>query len=134
MADNRQRQPLSNALLRTVWLFQAIVAGPTFVILGLLVFIALYDQYIDVYYFVTHLCTAIFAGAIIFIVVVQRKIPYEVSNPRLTLIFEIAKSVFATALWIWLMMDSLFGPHRRYRGSYTKPLITASAISSLLLL
>jgi hypothetical protein len=47
------------------------------------------------------------AAAIIFITLVQ----FRTRNPpKLTFWFEFAKSILATALWLWLVFDSAFGP------------------------
>lgn len=50
--------------------------------------------------------TALMASGIIFVVIVQRKV---VSTKLLTLQFEAIKTVLATGLWIWLMLDSALG-------------------------
>jgi hypothetical protein len=49
---------------------------------------------------------AIFAGGIIFIVLMQRKL--GISNKYLTTIFEVSKSMLGTVMWVWLMLDSAF--------------------------
>jgi hypothetical protein len=51
--------------------------------------------------------TALMAAGIIFIVLVQRKI---IVSGFLTFEFEVAKSLLATGLWLWLVLDSAFGP------------------------
>lgn len=49
---------------------------------------------------------AIFAGGIIFIVLMQRKL--GISNMYLTTLFEAGKSILGTVMWVWLMLDSAF--------------------------
>ncbi|KPI37476.1 uncharacterized protein AB675_10374 [Cyphellophora attinorum] len=74
------------------------------------------------------------AGGIIFTVLLQRKIPTGKTSKSMTLRFEILKSVLATALWLWLLLDAIFGPRDHY--SYYKDRsqrIMVAAISSLLL-
>jgi hypothetical protein len=77
--------------------------------------------------------TALMSAGIVFIVYVQRK---AIATPFQALMFETAKSVFATGLWLWLILDSAFGP---WRDNYTKPeyvrrRVQRDALASLLLL
>lgn len=55
----------------------------------------------------TDTVTAIMAAGIIFCVYVQRKA--QISTTQ-SLLFEAAKSVLATGLWLWFVLDSAFGP------------------------
>ena len=74
------------------------------------------------------------AAGIIFIVIVQRKVS---STDLLTLQFEVAKSILATGLWLWLMLDSAFGPwkRRQYRDpSREVPRRVARAATAAILL
>lgn len=127
-------EALDQLFLRTVWIFQAIAAGPTFVILGGAAIINLLHTYDAICDFVTHLVTALLAAGVIFIVLVQRKISPEKTSKRLTLKFEVAKSVLATVLWIWLLLDAIFGPSNHYSSVYRVVRIKASVVASLLLL
>lgn len=65
-------------------------------------------------------------------------IQYRVLMSRkVTLYFEIAKSSFATAIWLWLILDAAFGPglRRYYYGDYPKgPMVIRAAISVTILL
>ena len=98
MADD-----IGRVFLAKAWLFQAIVAGPTFVVLGLCAMMAMWDGGgWSVYDFVTFLSTATMAGLIIFVVLVQRQLALDAAH-RWTLRFEIAKSALASGLWVWLM-------------------------------
>ena len=65
------------------------------------------------------------AAGIVFLVFVQRKIFAPPSRQQaavqfqigdftpegLSLLFEVAKAVLATAMWIWLLLDSAVGPN-----------------------
>ena len=110
---------IAPVFLTKAWLFQAIIAGPTFVVLGLCAMVAIWDgTYWSVYDFITLLCTAIMAGGIIFLAVVQRQLARDAATVgvgrRWALWFEGAKCVLATGLWVWLMADALWGPGRSY--------------------
>ena len=134
MDTPKKNQSLTQAFLTTIWIFQLIAAGPIFVWLGLAVIFNLFYTFDRAYDFITHLCTSLLAAGILFIVLVQRKLGDSSSLP-LTLKFEMAKSVCATALWVWLMLDAIFGPEDHYgyrQGRRTR--ITASAISCVLVL
>jgi hypothetical protein len=74
------------------------------------------------------------AAGIIFAVWVQYKVPM---SRKVTLYFEIAKSAFATAIWLWLILDAAFGPgiQRYYYVNYPrKPMVIRAAISVFILL
>lgn len=128
------QQPLSLAFLTTIWVFQLVAAGPIFIWLGLAAIFNLFYTFDRAYDFITHLCTSLFAASIFFIVLVQRKVDDRVGR-RLTLRFEIAKSGFATALWVWLMMDAVFGPEDHY-GNWEprQSRVVAAGFSVILLL
>ena len=77
------------------------------------------------------------AAGIVFIVFVQRKTfassrqPVQIGDftpEGLSFLFEVAKSVLATAMWIWLLLDSAVGPN-----AYHDRVVTA-VISGVLLL
>jgi hypothetical protein len=76
---------------------------------------------------------SLFSSGIVFAVWIQRSVRM---SRKVTLYFEIAKSTFATAIWLWLILDAAFGPGlRRYRGDYPRtPLVTRAAISVIVLL
>lgn len=128
-------QPIGQLFLRATWLFQAIVAGPTFVLLGFLAFIDLWSPYAgSIYDFVTHIGTALLAAGIIFLVVIQRKIPADETITPLMLNFETAKAGLASGLWLWLMLDATLSPRARdNQGRLNQTRIAASAISFALL-
>jgi hypothetical protein len=81
---------------------------------------------------------ALMSGGILFIIMTQRYAT-EVLTKKINLYFEIVKSALATAIWLWFMADSIWGPQRHYyynpppdrsRG----PKIIRSAISVVCLL
>ena len=73
------------------------------------------------------------SAGIVFIVYVQRK---AIATPFQAFMFEIVKSVLATGLWLWLILDSAFGPGRGYYTDpkYVKRRVQRDALASLLLL
>ena len=93
---------IGRAFLAKAWLFQAIIASPTFVVLGATAMFAVWEpNYWTVYDFITFSFTATMAGGIIFLVLVQRQLPTV--GKLWTFRFEMAKAAIATGLWIWLM-------------------------------
>lgn len=75
-----------------------------------------------------------FAAGIIFTVFVQRNANM---SKTITLYFEEAKSGLATGVWLWLLLDTIFGPEHHYWYYYNGPRgprITRAAISVILLL
>ena len=84
--------------------------------------------------------TAFMAAGIVFIVYVQRR---AIATPYQVLMLEAAKSVLATGLWLWLILDSAFGPWRVQHHDhapdtyvdpdYVKRRVQHDALASLLL-
>ncbi|KAF2789883.1 hypothetical protein K505DRAFT_365216 [Melanomma pulvis-pyrius CBS 109.77] len=109
-----QVRPLDEQILRTAGLFQALAAFPIAFFLGSCAWFALFDTYSQgyFYYFFADSMTALMAAGIIFVVIVQRKV---VATKLLTLQFEAGKTVLATGLWVWLMLDSALGRWSRER-------------------
>ncbi|ORX99609.1 hypothetical protein BCR34DRAFT_576409 [Clohesyomyces aquaticus] len=114
-APNRD---LGAQMIRTLGAFQAIVSFPIGLLLGFFTFMRLLDSWYDYYgwyyYFITDLINGLMALGITFVVVVQRRVALDKTK---TLMFEGVKYGLATAMWLWLLMDSLFGPwtHSDYR-------------------
>ncbi|KAF2109617.1 hypothetical protein BDV96DRAFT_585036 [Lophiotrema nucula] len=105
-----QSRDLGSQMIRTLGLFQALVSFPIGLVLGSFDFAELlfpYVYYGYYYYFVTYLFTCLMALGITFIVITQRR---TVLDNTKRLVFEGVKSGLATGLWLWLLMDSLFGP------------------------
>ncbi|KAF2660333.1 hypothetical protein K491DRAFT_688379 [Lophiostoma macrostomum CBS 122681] len=115
MADaSTHQRPLGQQMLRGIGIFQVIAALPTMVILGGCAYAQLFYSYERFYFFVADALNALLAAAIIFIVYIQRK---AALTPLLTLLFESLKSVFATAMWVWLILDAAFGPWKEWYGA-----------------
>lgn len=125
---------LGPAFLRTLWIFQALAATPIVVFLSVGAYSHFLFTFDTVYDLITTLCNAIFAGAIIFIVLIQRAIPAEQTTIHLTLRFEVAKSTLATTMWAWLMSDALLNPLNRYRFYDRVMRMKAAAVTAILLL
>lgn len=134
MTDS-ERRPLGQQMLRGVGIFQALAALPTMIILGICAYEQLFYAYDLYYYFIADSMTALMAAGIVFIVYVQRKA--VVTNFQ-TLLFETIKSILATGLWLWLILDSAFGPWK-YRyvyhdGKDVERRVKRAALSSILLI
>jgi hypothetical protein len=71
------------------------------------------------------------SAIILFVIIMQRQ---GAISKRLTLIMEVVKSSCATAVWIWLVLDSAFGPHNGYGDTPKGPRIIRSIISCVTLL
>lgn len=132
-ANDSSTPRLCSTFLHTYWLFQAIFAGPISAALALSAFVRLLNTHGPIYDFVTQVCNAILAGAIVFTVLIQQRMPVTQVSKALTLRFEIAKSVLATILWIWLMMDAAFGPQNEYDYYKRRPRVISAAVSSVVL-
>ncbi|KAF2430171.1 hypothetical protein EJ08DRAFT_254222 [Tothia fuscella] len=123
--------------LRTAWLFQALAAAPTLLFLGAFAYFCVFgygDEY-WLYDFIASFLNTFFSAGIVFVVLIQRKI-HNPSN-ELTLYFEATKSVLATVMWVWLVLDRAFGPWARYGygGEPDRmPSVVRSAICSVILL
>ncbi|KAL1797346.1 hypothetical protein ACET3X_003952 [Alternaria dauci] len=135
-------RPLGQQTLRGFGIFQAIVSIPTMVILGFFAWEQMIFPYQeDFYFFFAPSMTALMAAGIVFIVYVQRK---AIATPYQVLLFEAAKSVLATGLWLWLILDSAFGPwrvqhHEHAPDTYVDPdyvrrRVQHDALASLLLI
>jgi hypothetical protein len=133
-ADERNAQHLGATFLQTYWLFQAIFSGPISAALAISAFVRLLNTHGPIYDFVTQVCNAILSGAIVFIVLIQQRLPAHQNSKPLTLRFEVAKSALATALWVWLMCDSAFGPQNEYDYYKRKPRVVSASVASIVLL
>jgi hypothetical protein len=104
-------------MVRTAGLFQALVALPTMIIMGSYIFQQLFNGYwvsTRIYDFITFTFNAFLSAFILFIIIVQRQDAFLSLSPSYKLVFEGLKSGFATAVWLWLLLDACFGPDRRY--------------------
>ena len=98
---------LGHTFLSRAWIFQAVIASPILLTLGIYCFVAIYDGHAPIYDFVMYLGNTILAAGVVFIVLVQRKVQTEMllsteKGRRLGFWFEVGKSVMATALWAWV--------------------------------
>jgi len=126
---------IGDELLRATWFFQAGCALPTLFVLGVMAFVELFEPRISLYDFITDLSNALFAAAIIFLVIVQRRIPLSFLDQ---LRFEAGKAFFASAMWLWLFLDALLAHKERDRGNpyyedERRRRVTRAAIASVLL-
>ncbi|KUJ12765.1 uncharacterized protein LY89DRAFT_687722 [Mollisia scopiformis] len=120
-------------MARTTGLFQALVALPTMFFMGEVSMVALFQSRIPIYDFIASTFNALFAAGIIFIVFVQRNVTM---SKTITVYFEEAKSGLATAVWLWLLLDTICGPEHHYWYYYSGPRgarIIRAAISIILL-
>ncbi|KAH8653348.1 hypothetical protein BX600DRAFT_470624 [Xylariales sp. PMI_506] len=132
--DNSAGNPprtLGEEFLRTLWIFQGIAALPIFLILGFLAVVNLFSTYERLYDFITHFTCTILSAGILYIVYVQRILP--TTTRLLTLRFEVTKSALASVLWLWLLLDAIFGPKGLYYRYDRKARIQVAIISVVLL-
>lgn len=62
----------------------------------------------------TYTVNGLLAAIILFILLIQDRMPTLSAN--ISFILEIAKSLLATLMWLWLLLDSAFADHgHRYR-------------------
>ena len=130
--ESPRHQFFGHIFLRTAWIFQALVAGPIAIVLGFSAFFRLLDVHGPFYPFLMHFWNAIIASCIVFIVLIQRKIPDRYDLKATTLHFEEAKSALATALWLWLTLDAGLSVETRFNRR--APRLGAAFMSSVLLL
>ncbi|KAK3330452.1 hypothetical protein B0H66DRAFT_62793 [Apodospora peruviana] len=136
MADPIFNAHLGRIFLTRAWIFQAIIASPAMIIYGGVAFFAVFDgSYYTIYDFVMYLCESILAAGIIFIVLIQRQLkPASLrseSGKRLTVYFEAAKALLATALWLWALIDAVLTRDNYYHRSERR--IAAAGIAFIVL-
>ena len=132
LQDEHDHSLLRDTILRTFWLFQLCVAAPIACALGGSAFVRLVEVHGAVYDFVTSLVTSMTAATIVFLLILQRRTFEQGLHIDLTLRFEVVKSVLATSLWIWEMVDSWIQPTTVWnqRG----PRMVAAGVSATVLL
>lgn len=108
MSDTPDLRRLGPPAMRTAWLFQALIAGPALLFLGIDTLLMLYYSYnvFDIYLAIKGLSLALFSAVIMFILIVQRNYPEP--HPKVTARFELAKGLLATNAWLWLLLDAIF--------------------------
>ncbi|KFZ08893.1 hypothetical protein V502_09070 [Pseudogymnoascus sp. VKM F-4520 (FW-2644)] len=105
---------MTNQILRAAGLFQALLTTPIALTLGFLAFVQLWDNYETVYRFLTYTVNGLLATIILFILLIQDRMPSLSTD--ISFILEAAKSLLATTMWLWLVLDSAFAEHgNRYR-------------------
>ncbi|KAF2269378.1 hypothetical protein CC78DRAFT_564671 [Lojkania enalia] len=133
------QKSLAEQLTSWAIILQAILAVPVSIIMGFWAFIALvFGVDIDYYVFFAMLFSSLMSAAILFLVIIQRSTTCTIHR---TFKFEMAKSGLATALWVWLFLDSIFGPWKhkvegwQFRGEVKGRVIrTVTSLILLLLL
>ncbi|KAK4149929.1 hypothetical protein C8A00DRAFT_37487 [Chaetomidium leptoderma] len=99
------------------WLFQVMVAVPTFVLLLIAAKADLDDWRLDTFYVLAaDLIAAGLTAHIILITLSELWLP--AAGKRLTFWLELAKSLLATAMWIGLVADAKWNYRRNYHGGY----------------
>lgn len=79
----------------------------------------------------TYTSNTTMAGLTIFVVFVQRKLAPE--KRCIMLVFEIVKSVLASVMWLWLLLDSILYGYDSYHNNYRVARIIRSLISAVVL-
>ncbi|KAK5167674.1 uncharacterized protein LTR77_007373 [Saxophila tyrrhenica] len=122
---------LRDTILRTFWLFQLCVSAPISCALGVSAFVRLVEVHGFIYDFIASLIPSLMAGVIVFILVIQRRMFEHGLSIDLTLKFEAVKSILATSLWIWELVDSGVQPTTVWnqRG----PRMVAAGVSAIVL-
>lgn len=127
--DNKdESRALVTAFLRAVRVFQVLVAAPFFLYYGLECLHQLFGDYPSVYRFIFDLFSALLAGSIVAVAVVQHKLPH--TSKRQTERLELIKCALATVTWTQLVLDAMLRPEDEYyRGSRgTRIAITLVAV------
>ncbi|KFY17007.1 hypothetical protein V492_00951 [Pseudogymnoascus sp. VKM F-4246] len=105
---------MTNQILRAAGLFQALLTTPIALTLGFLAFTQLWDNYDTIYRFLTYTVNGLLATIILFILLIQDRMPRLSAN--ISFILEVAKSLLASTMWLWLVLDSALADHgNRYR-------------------
>ena len=134
MADAENPRRPEYAAVRTLWLFQAFIAGLLFIIWGLEILRELdHPSYgADAYPVSKDLFLAVLAAMIVYTVIIQWR--YSDPHPKISAKLELAKGLVAITVWLWVLLDAIFykpsypyyyDPERKYRAIR----ITFSAMS-----
>lgn len=125
MTDAEIARRPGHAAARTLWFFQAFVAGLLSIlwILDILREIDHPSYGSDGYPASKDLLLAILAAIIMYTVIVQWQ--YSDPHPKMIAKFELAKGLLATVIWLWVLLDAIFyipshpyyyDPYCRYRA------------------
>ncbi|TGO20272.1 hypothetical protein BPAE_0316g00030 [Botrytis paeoniae] len=125
---------LGQNMAHTVGVFQALIAFPVMIHAGVFTFWCLtLDANFTIYEFVNSLSNAFFSASILFIIITQRGGNSGDVNKEFMVWLEVAKSGFASAVWLWLLFDGIFGPvHNSYNQPQSRTPRIAQAIISFL--
>ncbi|KAF7943131.1 hypothetical protein EAE96_011073 [Botrytis aclada] len=125
---------LGQNMAHTVGVFQALIAFPVMIHAGVFTFWCLtLDAHFTIYEFVNALSNAFFSASILFIIITQRGGNSRDISKEFMVWLEVAKSGFASAVWLWLLFDSIFGPvHNSYNQPQSRTPRIAQAIISFL--
>ncbi|KAF7899380.1 uncharacterized protein EAF01_008593 [Botrytis porri] len=121
-------------MAHTIGVFQALIAFPVMIHAGVFTFWCLtLDANFTIYEFVNALSNAFFSASILFIIITQRGGNSGDISKEFMVWLEMAKSGFASAVWLWLLVDSIFGPvHNFYNQPPSRTPRIAQAIISFL--
>ncbi|KAM3152254.1 hypothetical protein ABEW05_007346 [Botrytis cinerea] len=127
---------LGQNMAHTVGVFQALISFPLMIHAGVFTFWCLtLDANFTIYDFVNALSNAFFSASILFIIITQRGGNSGDITKEFMVWLEVAKSGFASAVWLWLLFDSIFGPvHNSYNRPASRTPRIAQAIISFLVL
>ncbi|TGO47162.1 hypothetical protein BCON_0290g00030 [Botryotinia convoluta] len=125
---------LGQNMAHTVGVFQALIAFPVMIHAGVFTFWCLtLDANFTIYEFVNSLSNAFFSASILFIIITQRGGNSGDISIEFMVWLEVAKSGFASAVWLWLLFDGIFGPvHNSYNRPQSRTPRIAQAIISFL--
>ncbi|KAF7874567.1 uncharacterized protein EAF02_008544 [Botrytis sinoallii] len=125
---------LGQNMAHTIGVFQALIAFPVMIHAGVFTFWCLtLDANFTIYEFVNSLSNAFFSASILFIIITQRGGNSGDISKEFMVWLEVAKSGFASAVWLWLLFDSIFGPvHNSYNQPQSRTPRIAQAIISFL--
>lgn len=137
MADAHDLGRLGPPVVRTAWVFQALIVGPAFIFTGQELFWTMWQYYHEswlVYPALRYLGFGILTAGIIFVLIVQWS--YSSPHPKAFRALETSKAIFATAAWLWLLLDAIayipdyYDPYCRFRRK--KIVLTAVSVVVLL--
>lgn len=122
MADTENPRRPRQVAARTLWLFQALIAG--FLVVSWVKDIPweldLPSYGANAYPVVRGLFLSILAAMIVYTTIVQWNHPD--AHPKVTARLELGKGLIATAMWGWLLLDAIFfiPGYRYYHDPYSR--------------
>ncbi|KAH8749215.1 hypothetical protein F5883DRAFT_232405 [Diaporthe sp. PMI_573] len=108
MADAENPRRLGHVAARTLWLFQALIAGCLAIVWwnDILWEVERPSYGANAYPVIRELFLTLLAAMIVYAVIVQWHHPDP--HPRVTARLELGKGLIATAVWGWLLLDAVF--------------------------